>query len=96
MGIAQTQAEYMASIGVSNTHVDAYGRRPYQRALDAGYAVAEGPSYVELLLRPGAASGSMIIESVAPGFEPLLAVAGLSAALVCVAAGAYLFRRRSE
>jgi uncharacterized protein YkwD len=40
MGIAQTQAEYLATIGVSNTHIDAYGRRPYQRALDAGYMVA--------------------------------------------------------
>lgn len=40
MSIAQTQAEYVASIGVSTTHIDAYGRRPFQRALDAGYAVA--------------------------------------------------------
>jgi uncharacterized protein YkwD len=40
MGIAQTHAEYLASIGVSNTHIDAYGRRPFQRALDAGYPVA--------------------------------------------------------
>ena len=40
MSIAQTQAEYVASIGVSTTHLDAYGRLPYQRALDAGYAVA--------------------------------------------------------
>ena len=40
MSIAQTQAEYVASIGFSTTHLDAYGRSPYQRALDAGYAVA--------------------------------------------------------
>ncbi len=40
MGIAQTHAEYLAAIGVSNTHIDAYGRRPFQRALDAGYPVA--------------------------------------------------------
>jgi len=40
MGIAQTHAEYLAAIQVSNTHIDAYGRRPFQRALDAGYAVA--------------------------------------------------------
>jgi uncharacterized protein YkwD/LysM repeat protein len=40
MGIAQSQAEYMAAIGVSNTHFDAQGRRPYQRALAAGYMVA--------------------------------------------------------
>jgi uncharacterized protein YkwD len=40
MGIAQTQAEYIASIGFSTAHLDAYGRSPYQRALDAGYAVA--------------------------------------------------------
>jgi uncharacterized protein YkwD len=39
MGIAQTQAEYILSIG-SITHIDAYGRRPFQRALDAGYPVA--------------------------------------------------------
>ncbi len=40
MQIAQTHAEYLASIGVSNTHIDQYGRRPFQRALDAGYPVA--------------------------------------------------------
>jgi uncharacterized protein YkwD len=40
MSIAQTHAEYLASIGVSNTHIDSYGRSPYQRALDAGYPVA--------------------------------------------------------
>jgi len=40
MTIAQAHAEYMASIGVSNVHTDAQGRRPYQRALDAGYLVA--------------------------------------------------------
>lgn len=40
MGIAQTQAEYLVSIGAANTHLDAYGRRPFQRALDAGYPVA--------------------------------------------------------
>jgi uncharacterized protein YkwD/LysM repeat protein len=40
MGIAQTQAGYLASIGVANTHLDTYGRRPFQRALDAGYPVA--------------------------------------------------------
>jgi uncharacterized protein YkwD/LysM repeat protein len=40
MGIAQAQAEYMAAIGVSNTHMDAQGLRPYQRALAAGYLVA--------------------------------------------------------
>lgn len=39
MGIAQTQAEYILSSGVM-THVDAYGRHPFQRALDAGYPVA--------------------------------------------------------
>jgi uncharacterized protein YkwD len=40
MSIAQTQAEYLLSIGVSNTHIDAYGRQPYERALAAGYLVA--------------------------------------------------------
>lgn len=40
MQIAQMHAEYLASIGVSNTHIDQYGRRPFQRALDAGYPVA--------------------------------------------------------
>jgi uncharacterized protein YkwD/LysM repeat protein len=40
MGIAQSQAEYLAAIGVSNTHIDAQGLRPYQRALAAGYMVA--------------------------------------------------------
>lgn len=40
MGIAQTHAEYLAFIEVSNTHIDAYGRRPFQRAIDAGYMVA--------------------------------------------------------
>jgi uncharacterized protein YkwD len=39
MSIAQTQAEYLVSIGTF-THVDAQGRLPYQRALDAGYPVA--------------------------------------------------------
>ncbi len=39
MGIAQTQVDYILSIG-SITHIDAYGRRPFQRALDAGYPVA--------------------------------------------------------
>jgi len=40
MSIAQSQAEYMAAIGVASTHIDAQGRRPYQRALAAGYMVA--------------------------------------------------------
>ncbi len=40
MQIAQTHAEYLAANGVSNTHIDAYGRKPFQRALDAGYPVA--------------------------------------------------------
>ena len=40
MSIAQTQAEYMAAIGVSNKHTDAQGLLPYQRALAAGYLVA--------------------------------------------------------
>ena len=40
MSIAQAHAEYMASIGVSTVHTDAQGRRPFQRALEAGYPVA--------------------------------------------------------
>lgn len=40
MTIAQQHAEYMAAIGVSNTHYDAQGLRPFQRALAAGYTVA--------------------------------------------------------
>jgi len=40
MTLAQQHAEYMASIGVSTVHTDAQGRRPFQRALDAGYLVA--------------------------------------------------------
>jgi LysM repeat protein len=45
MGIAQTQANYMASSGdVSHTRPD--GSRPYQRALAAGYAIEGGyPPY---------------------------------------------------
>jgi uncharacterized protein YkwD len=39
MGIAQTHAEYLISIGTI-THVNAQGLRPYQRALAAGYLVA--------------------------------------------------------
>jgi len=39
MNIAQAHAEYLAGQG-SLTHVDANGKRPYQRALEAGYAVA--------------------------------------------------------
>ncbi len=40
MQIAQTHAEYLASIGSASTHLDGLGRRPFQRALDAGYPVA--------------------------------------------------------
>jgi LysM repeat protein len=40
MSIAQTQAEYLLSIGGAYTHTDANGRRPYERALAAGYMVA--------------------------------------------------------
>jgi uncharacterized protein YkwD len=40
MQIAQTHAEYLASLGSASTHLDQYGRRPFQRALDAGYPVA--------------------------------------------------------
>ena len=39
MGIAQTHVEYLISIGTM-THTDAQGRRPFQRALAAGYLVA--------------------------------------------------------
>ncbi|MHB8778633.1 MAG: CAP domain-containing protein [Anaerolineales bacterium] len=39
MNIAQVHAEYIASTGVT-THFDANGLRPYQRAIEAGYAVA--------------------------------------------------------
>ena len=38
MKIAQSHADYIASTGVL-THFDKNGKRPYQRALDAGYAV---------------------------------------------------------
>ena len=40
MGTAQAHADYMASIGVSTVHTDAQGLLPYQRAINAGYAVA--------------------------------------------------------
>jgi len=40
MDLAQAHAEYMASVHMSNVHTDAQGRRPFQRALDAGYPVA--------------------------------------------------------
>lgn len=40
MAIAQGHAEYMASISMSNVHIDAQGRRPFQRAIEAGYMVA--------------------------------------------------------
>jgi uncharacterized protein YkwD len=40
MSLAQQHAEYMASIQMSTVHTDAQGRRPFQRALDAGYLVA--------------------------------------------------------
>jgi uncharacterized protein YkwD len=44
-GIAQTQAEYMASSG-DVTHTGPDGSRPYQRALAAGYAIEGGyPPY---------------------------------------------------
>jgi len=39
MSIAQTHAEYILSSGVM-THYDANGLRPFERALQAGYAVA--------------------------------------------------------
>jgi LysM repeat protein len=39
MTIAQAQSDYAAS-GAGITHIDALGRRPFQRALDAGYPVA--------------------------------------------------------
>ncbi len=39
MQIAQQQADYILSIG-TGTHISADGLRPYQRALQAGYAVA--------------------------------------------------------
>jgi LysM repeat protein len=41
MSIAQTQAEYLVSIGTF-THMDAQGRSPIQRAVAAGYLVAGG------------------------------------------------------
>jgi len=41
MGIAQAQAEYMASLQMAQSiHTDANGLKPYQRALNAGYLVA--------------------------------------------------------
>jgi uncharacterized protein YkwD len=40
MGLAQSHAEYMAAVGMSNIHIDARGFLPFQRALDAGYSVA--------------------------------------------------------
>lgn len=39
MNVAQIHAEYIASTGVM-THFDVNGLRPYQRAIEAGYAVA--------------------------------------------------------
>ncbi len=39
MSVAQAHAEYIASEGVLS-HFSADGKRPYQRALDAGYSVA--------------------------------------------------------
>jgi LysM repeat protein len=40
MNLAQEHAEYMASIGMSNIHIDSRGFLPFQRALAAGYPVA--------------------------------------------------------
>jgi len=40
MTIAQNQADYLASTGGANGHVGPGGTLPYQRALNAGYAVA--------------------------------------------------------
>jgi len=39
MKVAQSHADYIASTGVL-THFDKNGKRPYQRAIDAGYEVA--------------------------------------------------------
>ena len=40
MRLAQEHADYMASVGMSTIHTDARGFKPFQRALEAGYAVA--------------------------------------------------------
>lgn len=61
MKIAQSHAQYISATGVL-THFDDQGRRPYQRALDAGYAVggnlALGGSLTEAIH-----SGSSISEA---------------------------------
>ncbi|NWF63332.1 MAG: LysM peptidoglycan-binding domain-containing protein [Chloroflexi bacterium] len=58
--IAQTHAVYISSIGVL-TNFDDTGKRPYQRALDAGYAVA-GDLSVGGLLTQVIYSGSGVSE----------------------------------
>ena len=66
------------------------------RSSGPGYAVAEGPHYVELFVRPGTSSGSIVAESLVPGLDPLMAVAALASAFVCVAAAVFLFRRKRQ
>jgi len=44
MTIAQNQADYLAATGGANGHVGPGGTLPYQRALNAGYAVANAAS----------------------------------------------------
>lgn len=67
-----------------------------ETASGPGYFVAEGQGYTEMLVRTDASSGSLVIESIVPGFDWFLAAAALASVVVSVAAGAYLFRRRSQ
>lgn len=68
----------------------------FESASGPGYVVAEGQSYAEMLVRTGSSSGTLVIESIVPGFDWFLAVAALASAAVSVAAAVYLFRRKGQ
>jgi len=61
---------------------------------EKGFVVAEGADYAEMLVRLDVQSGSLTIEKI--GLDPLLVVAVLMSIAVCVAAGAFLFRRKTR
>jgi uncharacterized protein YkwD len=64
MSIAQTHANYISGTGVM-THFDAQGRRPYQRALDFGYAVGGdislGGTFAEAIYSASGATDEEVI-----------------------------------
>jgi len=63
---------------------------------DPGFVIAEGSEYVEMVVRPGADLGSLIIDNVVPGLDAVVVITAMASVALSVAAAVYLFRGKRQ